>query len=70
MVESLRLKEMDVGVVIEVQDYEIRADEFTSWSKYSGLLLNGMKATEGKQSRDNEDLEDAPDKKTERHGTD
>jgi len=67
MIRSPRLKEMVIGAKIGLTDYDIRADEFTSWSKHAALMVDGKKPTKGRQ--DGED-EVEPDKKpAEQDGT-
>ena len=55
MIESPRLKEIVVGAQITIEDYDIAADEFTSWENHREFLVNGKTPTEAKQ-----DGKDAP----------
>lgn len=63
MVRSPRLREMVVGAKVKLTDYDIRADEFTSWSKHEELVVNGKKPTKGRQDGDDEAEPGESDKK-------
>ena len=69
MIDSSRLKEIVVGAQIIIEDYDIAADEFTSWVKHQRFLVNGKSPTEARQDDDDAaPASDSPPKTAEQPG--
>lgn len=70
MIDSSRLKEIVVGAQITIEDYDIAADEFTSWVKHQRFLVDGKSPTEGRQDDDDDaPASDSQPKKAEQPAT-
>ena len=52
LIGSSRLKEVAVGIAIELTNYEIAADEFTSWAKQEKFLVDGRVPTKAKEKEE------------------